>query len=108
MLASVFVHVTDEPTEILIGFGVNPLLPMDALTVVGVGAAGERSFPQAIAAVDSNTAIASFRKDMMISSLLPTVEYVQTKSLRVPRKPGRSRWKGYGWLTKTTSYDNSA
>jgi len=64
MLVSLFVHVTDEPTEILIGFGVNPLLPMDALTVVGVGVVGELP-PHAIAAANNNTAHVSLQKDII-------------------------------------------
>jgi len=63
-----FVHVTVEPTEILIGFGMKPPLTIVALTDVGVGAVGELPFPHAIAAVNSITANVIFiRRDMITS-----------------------------------------
>jgi hypothetical protein len=48
---SVFIHMTVEPTEMLIGFGVNPPLAIVALTVVAVGAAGELPFAQPTAVI---------------------------------------------------------
>jgi hypothetical protein len=67
MLASLFVHVTDEPTGILIGFGLNPPLLMVAVTFIVLGEVGEL-FPHAVAAISKNTANESLKKDM-ISSL---------------------------------------
>jgi hypothetical protein len=67
-LVSVFVHMTVEPTEMLIGFGVNPPLTMVAFTVVGVGAVGELPFPQAIAASRNVTANVSLIQMDMINS----------------------------------------
>ena len=83
MLVSLFVHVTDEPTEILIGFGVNPLPAMEALTLVGLGDVGELFLPHAIAADNTHTANVSLQKDM-ISSFQNRHE-VQTSGLQMTR-----------------------
>jgi hypothetical protein len=53
-----FIHVTVEPTEILIGSGVNPLLAILAVTGVGVGVVDE--LPHAMAAVNTITAKLNF------------------------------------------------
>ena len=67
-VVSLFVHVTVEPTEMLIGFGVNPPLTIEALMLVGVGVVGELD-PHAIAAVNDINANVIFTKDMLCSFL---------------------------------------
>ena len=65
---SLFIHVTEEPTEILIGFGAYPPLTIVALTVVGVGDVGELLLPHAIAAINNITAkVILIRMDMITS-----------------------------------------
>jgi hypothetical protein len=49
-----FIQVTVEPTEMLIGSGVNPLLTILAVTGVGVGVVDE--LPHAMAAANTITA----------------------------------------------------
>ena len=80
-LVSLFVQVTVEPTEMLIGFGVNPLPAIEALMFVGVGVVGELDDPHATAAVNAATAKVIFRKDMLGS--FPFVVSLQTSGLRV-------------------------
>ena len=65
---SLFVHVTVDPTEILIGFGANPPAVIVALTVVGVGDIDEL-LPHADAAVNKSTAqVILIPTDMMAPS----------------------------------------
>ena len=58
MLVSMFVHVTVEPAEILIGSGVNP--PATILAVMGVGVGAVDELPHAVAAVNAITAKLNF------------------------------------------------
>jgi hypothetical protein len=74
-IVSLFIHVTVDPTEMLIGFGVNPPLTIVAFTVVGVGAVGELPFPQATAAIRNITAtVILIRMDMIISFRIRAVQ----------------------------------
>src|SRR5215467_277227 len=66
MLASLFVHVTVDPTEILIAVGLNPLLLIEALTLIALGEVGAL-LPHAVAATKNSTANASLRKYMISS-----------------------------------------
>jgi hypothetical protein len=50
-IVSLLVHVTVEPTDRLIGFGVNPPLTIVAPMLVGVGLIGE--LPHAVAAASN-------------------------------------------------------
>jgi hypothetical protein len=66
---SLFIHVTLDPTEILIELGLNPPLTIVALTDMGVGDIGEL-LPHAVAAVKTVTATIILVQMDMIRSFL--------------------------------------
>jgi hypothetical protein len=70
---SLLVHLTVEPAEILIGFGVNPPLTIAALIVVGVGEVLLE--PHAIAAInDTTTKVILIVIDMITSYAMRQVQ----------------------------------
>jgi hypothetical protein len=83
---SELVHITLEPTEMLIGFGVNPPLTILAFTVVD-GDMGELAFPQAIAASKIRTANVILIR-MGMAALLSERDRANTRPFEMQRSRG--------------------
>jgi hypothetical protein len=97
---SVFVHITAEPTEILIGFGVNPPFVIVAFIVVP-GAVGELPLPHPIVAINNIAAhIILIRIDIIVF-FLPACGRAKTSPCApCDDAPGRGADTDYGWLTR--------
>ena len=100
-----FVHITAEPTEILIGFGVNPPFVIVAFTVVP-GAVGELPLPHPIVAINKIAAhIILIRIDIIVF-FPPCVRACKDIACaQCDDARGFGADTDYGWLTRNRRED---